>query len=150
MVPTPEIQHNAKTCIRVSSIVHHYMSSIFEFMFHHYKVSTKCKILNLTMTLRLTAEVETGLIPEIFSMKHQRKNVECIRRQYKTHIYDLLRIRQLSNNFVCALVLVIKSQPSFREPGSVKWRHSVGSSDVSSQSNFYRKATTLIVRQDIF
>ena len=82
--------------------------------------------------------------------KHQRKNFECIRRYFKTHIYDLLRIRQLSNNFARVLVHIIKSQPSFREPGLVKWRHSVASSDVSSKSNFYRKATTLNVRQDLF
>ena len=49
------------------------MSSIVGFMPHHGKVSTKCRILNLTMTLRLTAEVETGLIPEIFSINMKEK-----------------------------------------------------------------------------
>ena len=38
-------------------------------MFHHWKVLTKCKILNLTIQMfRLMAEVETGLIPEIVSI----------------------------------------------------------------------------------
>ena len=59
---------------------------------------------------------------------------------------ETITIKQLA--YVC--VHVIKSQSSFREPGLVKWRDSVASSDVSSKSNFYRKATTLNVRQDIF
>ena len=42
-------------------------------MFHHCKVLTKYRILNLTMTLRLTGEVEKGLIPEIFSINVKEK-----------------------------------------------------------------------------
>ena len=66
---------NLEQCkkIRVFSIFHHYMSSIFGFMFHHCKVLTKYRILNLTMTLRLTGEVEKGLIPEIFSINVKEK-----------------------------------------------------------------------------
>ena len=125
------------------------MSSLFGFMFHHCKVSTKCRILNLTMTLRLTAEVETGLIPEIVSISIKEKI-----RMYQRIVSDphlrFTKDMTTINNFACVLDPIIKSQPSFREPGSVKWRHSVDFSDLSSKSNFYRKATTLIVRQDIF
>ena len=46
------------------------------------------------MTLRLTAEVETGLIPEVFSIKIKEK-ISNVSEDSMTHIYDLLRIRQL-------------------------------------------------------